>query len=412
MPTFSSVFDHQSIEIRNIVARTKCPSMSRLGEILGPDRTAPFEISELSELLEIGRAPEAREQFNALREFVFSRYRKPEMNSVRYVAPIYVSSFCVDTCAYCNFSALRTATERKRLSLEELREEIDSVMTSGARVLELVFASDPEFTTDRLVQYVGTAKDALMGEPGSAVLLCTEYLSGEAYRALKDAGLSGIVQWDETLDPHAYERWHASSPHKREFRLRMDNHDRAQAAGLSVATGALLGLGEYRYDALMQIVKARHLASEYGRAPFVFGVPRLKPVAGHELHLQTNVSDIAYETILMVYRLAMPDSGRWLQTRETFSMNLANLLDGDVFTYRCGEVRPGGNHKAAGSLLSSAPPLKAGQFGVNELDRDIVERELAAHNFRIEYAWDKEAGGAQSGRAEELEEQASGIIGT
>jgi len=150
----------------------------------------------------------------------------------------------------------------------------------------------------------------------------------------------------------------------------------------------------------MQVTKARHLAAEYGRAPFVFGVPRLKPVAGHELHLQTNVSDLAYETILMVYGLAMPDSGRWLQTRETFSMNVANLLDGDVFTYRCGEVKPGGYHH----LDKPQPPaaIKAGQFGVNELERDYVERELAAHNFQINYAWNKQSGEQKIGRTEEL----------
>ena len=400
MPTFSSCFEQHSADVRAVVARTQCPSMPRLRELLDPSRTAQFAISELAELLEIGRTPTAREQFDALRTFVFSHYRKPEGNSVRYVAPIYVSSFCVDTCAYCNFSALRTATERKRLDLGELREEIDSVIAQGARIIELVYASDPEFTTERLVQCVRLVADALKGAPGSGVLLCTEYLTTDAYLALKDAGLFGIVQWDETLDRVAYEHWHTTSPHKREFKLRMDNHDRAQSAGLSVATGALLGLGEYRYDVLMQVTKARHLAAEYGRAPFVFGVPRLKPVAGHELHLQTNVSDLAYETILMVYRLAMPDSGRWLQTRETFSMNVANLLDGDVFTYRCGEVKPGGYHH----LDKPQPPaaIKAGQFGVNELERDYVERELAAHNFQIDYAWNKQSDKRKVGQPEEM----------
>ena len=95
------------------------------------------------------------------------------------------------------------------------------------------------------------------------------------------------------------------------------------------------------------------------------------------------VSDHAYETALLVYKLALPESGRWLQTRETFAMNLRNLLDGDVFTYRCGEVRPGGYHP------SEAAEIKAGQFGVNELEREYVERELAARNIVIDYSWIK-----------------------
>jgi 2-iminoacetate synthase len=383
MHTFSQVFPQKAADVAGIVSGVRCPSLSRVEELLAKSRSASLDLPELAELLEIGRSETAHEQFAALGASVLERWRRPEGNAVRYVAPIYVSSFCIDQCAYCNFSALRTATVRRRLSLDELDGEIAAVLDRGARIIELVYATDPEFTTDLLVRYVERVAEALRGEPGAGVLLCTEYLSQEAYEALRAAGLLGIVQWDETLDAQAYERWHASSPHKREFRLRMDNHDRAAAAGLTVAIGALFGLADYRYDALMQVAKARHLEAEYGRGPFVLGVPRLKPIAGHELHFQTEVSDRAYETILQVYRLAAPEAGRWLQTRETFEMNLRNLLDGDVFTYRCGDVTPGGYHQVKGV----APAVKGGQFGVNELDRDYVEGELASRGFHIDYTW-------------------------
>ncbi|MCL5745474.1 MAG: hypothetical protein M1541_16380 [Acidobacteria bacterium] len=394
MHTFSFIFDKAEQDGFPNIARASCPSIPRLEELLTKSRSTPLGLSELAELLEIGEAADAGEQFEALRAFVLARWRRPEGNSVRYVAPIYVSSFCIDTCPYCNFSAARKATARKRLTLEELDAEIEAVLARDARVIELVYATDPEFTTDLYARYIARTAEALKNEPGSGVLLCTGYLSREAYDVLRDAGLTGIVQWDETLHPQAYDHWHASSPHKREFRLRMDNHDRALAAGLQVATGALFGLADYRYDALMQVAKARHLASEYGRGPFVFGVPRLKPIAGRELHFRTEVSDHAYETILMVYQIAAPQAGRWLQTRETFETNLRNLLDGDVFTYRCGDVKPGGYHQ----LETTANALRGGQFGVNELERDYVERELAARNFRINYAWAENLSGCAIAR--------------
>ena len=382
VPAFSSIYGQRDREIREILARATLPSAGRVREVLDQSLEGPLEFAELAELLEIGTAPEAGEQFENLRRFALARWRKASGNRLRYVAPIYVSSYCIDACAYCNFSAGRKETVRKRLSLAELSEEVASVMAAGARVIELVYATDPEFTTGMLVKYVASVADALGGEPGSGVLLCTEYLSSEAYEALRDAGLWGIVQWDETLDEAAYHRWHDSSPHKREFQTRMDNHDRAMAAGLQVATGALFGLAGSGYDTLMQIAKARHFAEWYGRGPFVFGSARLKPIAGHEIHLPTSVPDRAYETALMTYQIAAPEAGRWLQTREAFETNLRNLLDGDVFTYRCGEVTPGGYHK-----VGPAPALKAGQFGVNELAGDTVERELAAREFRIDYAW-------------------------
>ncbi len=379
--SFSSIFAAKQDEVRSVLGAVRCPSVERMRDLLAPSAHKPLALSELAELLEVGATFDADEQRELLRDTVARCSTNRLGNRLRYVAPIYVSSYCVDACPYCNFSATRKSAIRKRLSLKELEEEVRLVLARDMRVIELVYGTDPEFTTDLLVRYVAKVAEMLDDQPGSGVLLCTEYLTSEAYAALHDAGLWGIVQWDETLDPDAYRKWHSQSPQKREFLLRMDNHDRAMRAGLEVATGALFGLADYRYDALMQIAKARHLESEYGRGPFVLGTARLKPIAGQELHFQTEVSDYAYETALLVYKLALPESGRWLQTRETFSLNLRNLLDEDVFTYRCGEVRPGGYHP------SEAADIKAGQFGVNELEREYVERELAARRFTIDYSW-------------------------
>jgi hypothetical protein len=132
----------------------------------------------------------------------------------------------------------------------------------------------------------------------------------------------------------------------------------------------------------MQIAKSRHLAREHRRPPFVFGTARVKPITGHDIRMPTAVSDRAYQTAIMVYRLAAPDVARWLQTRESFDFNLRNLLDDDVFTYRCGDVRPRGYRNAV-----TAGTPKIGQFGVNELERFDVETKLAAQRFRLAYSW-------------------------
>ncbi len=380
---FSTVYKERDEEVRHILGGVQTPSVERVQELLAMSLETSLGLPELAEVLQLGFDQAASEQFETLRAFALANWRKPSGNRLRYVAPIYVSSYCVDTCSYCNFSALREATARKRLNVEELRFEIDAVMSSGARVIELVYATDPEFTTELLAEYVAATAEALGGEEGSGVLLCTEYLTREAYNSLKEAGLNGIIQWDETLDRAAYAHWHDSSPHKRAFDIRMDNHDRALAAGLEVATGALFGLADLRYDALMQIAKARHFLAEYGRGPFVFGAPRLKPIGGHELHLKTCASDRAFETALFAYKLAAPEAGRWLQTREAFEMNVRNMLDDDVFTYRCGDVTPGGYHQIDGSKSV----LRSGQFGVNELSRETVETALARRSFAIDYAW-------------------------
>ena len=383
MSLFSSVYAERNVEVRGILDSVRCPTPMRVDEILAHSQSEPPSLAEVAELLQIGvtAGADSDAQFEMLRAHTRKHWRAPSGNRVRYVSPIYVSSFCVDACPYCNFSALRNETVRYRLSLSELDREIALVLARDARVVELVYATDPEYDTDLLVRDVSRTVRAVENLQGGGVLLCTEYLSSQAYEALADAGLRGIVQWDETLDEQAYSRWHSASPRKANFHTRMDNHDRALAAGLDVASGALFGLADFRYDALMQVARARYFAQVYGRGPFVMGTARLKPIGGRELHLETTVSDRAHETALMVYKLALPQVGRWLQTRETFAMNLRNLLDGDVYTYSCGEVQPGGYTQINTTSKAGA------QFGVNELERDYVDNELAKQGFRIDYGW-------------------------
>jgi 2-iminoacetate synthase len=375
---FSAVYGEKSAEVRGILQGVQCPSVGRVEELVAQPQLG---LAELGELLEIGRYEAAIEQFELLRSYVMQRWRNAAGSRVRYVAPIYVSSFCVDACPYCNFSATRKDTVRHRLTTEELGIEIEAAMARDARVIELVYATDPELDQKMLVQHISQAVEAVGDREGAGVLLCTEYQTSEMYEALRAAGLQGIVQWDETLHEEAYMRWHAASPRKKEFKLRMDNHDRAMAAGLDVAAGALFGLADFRFDGLMQIARARYFKAEYGRGPFVMGTARLKPINGKELKFSTIVSDHAYETALLVYKLAVPEAGRWLQTRETFAMNLRNVLDGDVYTYRCGEVQPGGYTQIQSKSDAGA------QFGVNELERGFVEGELGKQGFTIDYEW-------------------------
>ncbi len=266
--------------------------------------------------------------------------------------------------------------------MEQTKKEIQAVMSAGGRVIEFTLATDPEFTPAKLCEYVSLAKNMLSREKGSGVLLCSDYLPKNDYENLKEAGLWGMVQWDETLDKKMFEAWHGQSPRKKNFLERIDNHDRAMQAGLQVATGILFGLSDYRYDVLMQIAKAIYLEKTYGRKSFAFGSPRLKPINGIELHTGTEVTDAQYELSLMIYKIAEPRIGRWLQTRETFDLNLRNMLNGDYYTYNCGNVTPGGY-----SVNKEILTLKSSQFKVNELEKNGTEKALRKSNVSLNYNW-------------------------
>lgn len=379
---FSDAYAQTDKGSRKAIAKAKVPSIQEVKYILEKSESAMISLDEIAELLEIGKHETTETQFDLIRNFIYSEFRGNNA-TLRHIAPVYLSSFCVDACGYCNYSAKRKDVERVRLSLSDLEEELSDVLAAESAVIEFTLATDPVFTPEKLVEYISRTKELLSDKNGSGILLCSDYFSREDYELLKKAGLWGLVQWDETLDKRKYEKWHKNSPRKSNFEKRINNHDAAIQAGLQVATGCLFGLSDYRYDGLMQIAKARYLRQEYGVNPFVFGTPRLKAIAGRTLPPQDEVTDMQYELALMVYKLAEPKIARWLQTRETPELNLRNIVEGDVYTYRCGDVKPGG-YKVNKNRISSC---RGGQFGVAEMTKAQFKEELNKMNFHIDYAW-------------------------
>ena len=381
---FSQKYVQTDAGIREILAKATSPNSKDVKEILEKSKSGRISIEEIAELLEVGKHEEIEEQFDLIRNFVLAEFRKEE-NTLRHISPVYLSSYCVDTCGYCNYSAKKKNIQRTRLDLSVLEEELCEVLSVGNRVIEFTLATDPALPSKELAKYISKTKEMLGNEKGSGILLCSDYFSREDYEVLREIGLWGMVQWDETLDRDKYQRWHGNSPRKSNFKERINNHDRAIQAGLEVATGCLFGLNDYRYDVLMQIAKARYLEQEYGIRPFVFGTPRIKAIAGRILHPRDEVIDRQYELALMVYKIAEPQIARWLQTRETPELNLRNIVDEDIYTYKCGEVKPGG-YKVNKDKIDSC---KGGQFRVNEMTEEQFEQELKIRNFKVDYAWIK-----------------------
>lgn len=378
---YSEYYGDAVRETIRALASASIPSVTETIDMLARAADAPLTILEGATLLRLLDLRDCRPQIMLVRESVRARFRK-NGGTVREIAPLYLSSYCVDRCKYCNFAEQQKETHRIRLTPKETSREVGRVSRQGSLVLEFTLASDPQFTPDRLIEAFSIAQMAVGCRVGSGVLLCSDHQTTETYVQFAQNGLSGVVQWDETLDQTAYEKWHGGSPRKGLFVDRIDNHDRAMMANLRVATGALFGLADVRFETLMQVLKARYLRQEYGAAPFAFGTARLKPTGVHEKAPTNRASDDAYDLALLVYKLCESDVGRWLQTREEFADNLERMLDGDYFTYRCGSVIPGGHlvHK-------HEKRERAAQFTVRELSRMKFERGISRAGFKIDYAW-------------------------
>lgn len=361
-----------------VVDTAHIPETLEVEEILNKSTSSSLTIKDLALLLELGNSEQTEEQVKYIKDWTFSRFR-PEKSTLRHIAPLYLSNYCLDTCGYCGYSSRRKGVQRTRLELSELDEEVNAIIADGSKVIELVLGTDPYFSPQVLVEYVRKTKELLEKRGGNGVLLCSDFLSKKEYALLKDAGLWGIVQWDETLNQEKYSKWHKNSPRKSKFEQRINTHDTALSCGLEVATGCLFGLADYRYDTLMQVAKARYLNQEYGKSPFVFGVPRLKSFSNAQMHTPDEVTDQQFELALLVYKLAEPSIGRWLQTREKSELNIRNYLDHDVCTFCCGNVVPGGYSVNRG--------CNGTQFKVNEISKESFERMLGTINFSVDYNW-------------------------
>jgi hypothetical protein len=107
--------------------------------------------------------------------------------------------------------------------------------------------------------------------------------------------------------------------------------------------GVLLGLYDFRYDALAVIEHGNYLRRTYGIEPHALGIPRLKQARGVLASQKPNrftLSDDDFRLVISVYHMAFPTSRLFFNTRESYDLNISMVAAGDLFTVDC-ETLPG-----------------------------------------------------------------------
>jgi 2-iminoacetate synthase len=276
----------------------------------------------------------------ALKERLFSSRVFP-------IVPLYVSSVCAEQCLYCNFRAGNKGTEveRVRLTDEQLRTEAEYLIREkGLRVLELVYASDPALRPDSMCRHVEIVQGLLDEYGGGIVGINAEALEAEEYRALVNSGLAFVVMWQETYDRTRYLQLHPGGIKKRSFEYRMDAYERMISAGIKrIGLGVLSGLADWKKDWAMLMHHESYLYEEYGVAPAILGIPRLKPAAGATLQTSPWIpSRQEFIVTVALHNLFSPRTMPFVNTREDFSLCVdLTRGGGSLFTFNCSTI-PGG----------------------------------------------------------------------
>ena len=271
--------------------------------------------------------------------------------TIQLYAPLYLSNYCSGGCAYCGFAADRRQP-RNRLGQPEIEQELKALKRLGfEQVLLLTGERTPHADFDYLCAGVRTAA-ALFHE----VTVEAFPMTTEEYRALAQAGCTGVTIYQETYDPVAYPGFHRWGP-KRDFAGRIDAPSRALAAGMSgMGLGALLGLSDPLFDTLALFRHVRDLQSRFWRSAISVSFPRLRPEAGG-FQAPHPVSDRQLAQIIFAFRICLPETTLVLSTREAPA-------------FRDGLAGVGINRMSAGSRTTvggySEPAADAGQFAVSD----------------------------------------------
>lgn len=241
---------------------------------------------------------------------------------IQMYAPLYLSNECIDTCTYCGFS-LANRIPRKTLTVEEVEKETDFLARQGFRHLLLVSGEHPaHVSVDYLEEAVRRLKSpqAPLCQRGvggiSSLSIEVAPLKEEDYRRLIAGGLDGVVLYQETYDPEAYASFHLAGP-KKSYVRRLEAPEEALRAGIPrLGMGILLGLADWRRDAEALVAHVKDLRKRYWQTEFTISLPRLRPCVS-DFNPPHPVSDKEFVELVATLRLALPEVGIVLSTRES-----------------------------------------------------------------------------------------------
>jgi 2-iminoacetate synthase len=231
--------------------------------------------------------------------------------TVLLYAPLYLSNECVSTCLYCGFSRPNDVA-RRTLTLDETAREARLLAARGFRHILLVTGEHPKAVP---VPYLERAVAATRALGFSSIGIEVAPLEIDEYRVLARAGADGLVVYQETYDRETYASVHLGGP-KRDYDDRLAAPERGADAGMRrLAIGALLGLHDWRDEAIALFAHARFLQRRAWRCAITISLPRLRPAAGGYVPSH-EVSDRDLVQLLVALRLGLPDAGISISTRE------------------------------------------------------------------------------------------------
>ena len=235
-------------------------------------------------------------------------------NTVYIFTPLYIANYCENYCVYCGFNCYNDI-KRKKLNAQEIEHEMKIIADSGIEEI-LMLTGESRAVSD--VKYIGEACK-LAKKYFRNIGLEIYPVNSDEYRYLHECGADYVTVFQETYNSAKYETLHLMG-HKRVFPYRFEAQERAILGGMrGVGFSALLGLSDFRKDALATALHVYYLQRKYPYVEYSLSCPRLRPIINNEKINPLEVGEKQLCQVLCAYRIFLPYVGITVSSRENKS---------------------------------------------------------------------------------------------
>ena len=290
-------------------------------------------IDDFMALVSPAAAPYLEVMARLSRRYTQERFGK----TISMYIPMYITNSCSNSCVYCGFNR-HNKFDRVILTPEQIERECRAIRRLAPfDNLLLVTGENPRAAgVDYIERALGICRPYF-----NNLSIEVMPLSSEDYYRLTQAGLNGVVCFQETYNRANYKLYHPAGM-KSDFEWRLGGFDRMGQAGVhKIGMGVLIGLEEWRTDTTMLALHLQYLRKRYWKTRYSVNFPRMRPSEGH---FQPNVvmTDRELAQLTFAFRIFDHDVDISYSTRECAALRNGMATLGVTSMSAGSKTDPGG----------------------------------------------------------------------
>ncbi|MCL2329616.1 MAG: 2-iminoacetate synthase ThiH [Bacteroidetes bacterium] len=293
--------------------------------------------------------------------------------TIQLYVPLYLSNSCNNHCVYCGFNH-NNDMQRIILTDGQILQEVAAIKQMGD--FQHILLVTGENSRDVGIDYIEHAIE-LVKPYFASISIEVQPLQEEEYARLSAAGLNAVYCYQETYNKEKYRSYHPKGM-KSNFDWRLDTYDRMGRAGVrKMGLGVLIGLEDWRCEALLMAEHLRYLQKHYWQTKYSLSFPRMRPHEGKGFQPNVVMTDKEFAQLMFAFRLFDHNIEIALSTRENrnFRDNMTTL---GITSFSAGSKTDPGGYAVYKNELE--------QFSVND-DRSPQEVEKAVRAQGYDVIW-------------------------